>query len=134
MSLIEVLTASLVFAASAGSSLQLWALAGAAAVVEQRQQERLEQAEAVLARAETTLRGLPPSAGDCTAPVAQLLQALAAQPLAPGLARQLELSAGGDGVVLRLTVGGEAEPRQRLYLPAALGRCGIPQGGGGGSF
>ena len=66
MSLIELLTGSVVFTAAAGSSLQLWALAGAAAVAEQRQQERLELAEAALARAETSLRGLAPSAGDCT--------------------------------------------------------------------
>jgi hypothetical protein len=113
--------------------LQLWALAGDAAVAEQRQQERLEQAEAALSRAETSLRALVPSAGDCTTAAIQLLQALAAQPLAPGLARQLEVSPSGDGVVLRLAVDGEAEPRQRLYVPAAFGRCGIPQGGGGGT-
>ena len=35
MNLIEVLTGSVVFAASAGSSLQLWGLAAAAAVAEQ---------------------------------------------------------------------------------------------------
>ena len=35
MSLIELLTGSVVFTAAAGSSLQLWALAGAAAVAEQ---------------------------------------------------------------------------------------------------
>jgi len=132
MNLIEVMTGSVVFAASAGSSLQLWALAAAAAVAEQRQQERMEQAEVVLLRAETSLRGLAPSAGDCTAAAAQLLQALAAQPLAPGLVRQLEVSASGDGVVLRLTVAGEAEPRQRLYAPAVLGLCATVQGGGGG--
>ena len=86
-----------------------------------------------LARAEASLRGLAPSAGDCTTATAQLLQALAAQPLAPGLARQLEVSPGGDGVVLRVAVAGEAEPRQRLYAPAAFGRCGIQQGGGGGT-
>ena len=72
MSLIELLTGSVVFTAAAGSSLQLWALAGAAAVAEQRQQERLEQVEAALARAETSLRGLAPSAGDCTTATAQL--------------------------------------------------------------
>lgn len=134
MSLIELLTGSVVFTAAAGSSLQLWALAGAAAVAEQRQLERLEQAEAALSRAETSLRGLAPSAGDCTAAASQLLQALAAQPLAPGLVRQLEVSASGDGVVLRLAVAGEAEPRQRLYAPAAFGRCGPAQGGGGGTI
>jgi hypothetical protein len=133
VSLIELLTGSVLFTATAGSSLQLWALAGAAAVAEQRQQERLEQAEAALTRAETSLRALAPSAGDCTTATAQLLQALAAQPLAPGLARQLEVSPSGDGVVLRMAVAGEAEPRQRLYAPAAFGRCGIPQGGGGGT-
>ncbi len=134
MSLIELLTGSVLFTAAAGSSLQLWALAGAAAVAEQRQQERLEQTEAALSRAETSLRGLAPSGGDCTAAAAQLLQALAAQPLAPGLVRQLEVSASGDGVVLRLAVAGEAEPRQRLYVPAAFGRCGPAPGGGGGTI
>ncbi|MCP9902208.1 hypothetical protein KBZ12_16455 [Cyanobium sp. Cruz CV13-4-11] len=133
MNLIEVMTGSVVFAASAGSSLQLWALAAAAAVAEQRQQEQMEQAEVVLLRAETSLRGLAPSAGDCTAAAAQLLQTLAAQPLAPGLVRQLEVSASGDGVVLRLVVDGEAEPRQRLYAPAVLGLCATVQGGGGGN-
>jgi hypothetical protein len=132
MSLIELLTGSVVLAAAAGSSLQLWALAGAAALAEQRQQERLEQAEAALSRAEISLRALAPAAGDCTVAAAQLMQALAVQPLAPGLVRQLEVSPGGDGVVLRLVVAGEAEPRQRLYVPAAFGRCGTPQGGGGG--
>ncbi|MCP9935008.1 hypothetical protein KBZ08_13925 [Cyanobium sp. Candia 9D4] len=132
MSLIELVTGSVVFLSAAGSSLQLWALAGAASMADQRQQERLEQAEVALARAEATLRGLAPSAGDCTTATAQLLQALAAQPLPPGLARQLEVSASGDGVVLRLAVAGEAEPRQRLYVPAAFGRCGPAPGGGGG--
>jgi hypothetical protein len=51
MSLLELLIGSTVFAAAAGSSLQLWALAGAAAVAEERQQERMEQAEAALVRA-----------------------------------------------------------------------------------
>ncbi|MCP9785722.1 hypothetical protein [Cyanobium sp. N5-Cardenillas] len=133
MNLIEVLTGSVVFAASAGSSLQLWGLAAAAAVAEQRQQERMEQAEVALLRAETSLRSLAPSAGDCTAATTQLLQALAAQPLAPGLDRQLEVSASGDGVVLRLAVAGEAETRQRLYVPAVLGLCAGAQGGGGGT-
>jgi len=133
MSLIELLTGSVVFVSAAGSSLQLWALAGAAAVAEQRQHQRQEQAEVTLARAEATLRALAPAAGDCTTATAQLLQALAAQPLAPGLARQLEVSAGGEAVLLRLAVAGEAEPRQRLYAPAAFGRCGIPLGGGGGT-
>ncbi len=134
MSLIELLTGSVVFTAAAGSSLQLWALAGAAVVAEQRQLERLEQAEAALSRAETSLRDLAPSSGDCTTAAAQLLHALAAQPLAPGLVRQLEVSASGDGVVLRLAVAGESEPRQRLYAPAALGRCGPAHGGGGGTI
>jgi hypothetical protein len=135
MNLIEVLTGSTVFAAAAGASLQLWALAGAAAQAEARQQERMEQAEVALLRAETSLRGLAPGGGDCTTAASQLRQLLAAEPLAPGLVRQLEPSASGDGVVLRLVVDGEAEPRQRLYVPAVLGLCGPvqQQGGGGGN-
>ncbi|WP_216903375.1 hypothetical protein [Synechococcus sp. CCY 9618] len=133
MSLLEVLVGSTVFAAAAGSSLQLWALAGAAAVAEERQQERMEQAEAALLRAETALRRLAPGGVDCSTAASQLLQVLAADPLAPGLARQLEPSATGDGVVLRLEVEGEATARQRLYVPALLGLCGpAPQGGGHG--
>ena len=132
MSLLEVLIGSTVFAAAAGSSLQLWALAGAAAVAEERQQQRMEQAEAALLRAETALRLLPPGGGDCSTATSQLLQVLAAAPLAPGLVRQLEASATGDGVVLRLVVEGEATPRQRLYVPAVLGLCGPAQGGGHG--
>ena len=133
MNLIEVLTGSTVFAAAAGASLQLWALAGAAAQAEARQQERMEAAEAALVRAETALRGLAPGGGDCTTAASQVLQVLAAEPPAPGLVRQLEPSASGDGVVLRLVVDGEAEPRQRLYVPAVLGLCGpVQQQGGGG--
>ena len=135
MNLIEVLTGSTVFAAAAGASLQLWALAGAAAQAEARQQERMEAAEAALVRAETALRGLAPGGGDCTTAASQVLQVLAAEPPAPGLVRQREPSASGDGVVLRLVVDGEAEPRQRLYVPAVLGLCGPvqQQGGGGGN-
>lgn len=133
MSLLELLIGSTVFASAAGASLQLWALAGAAAVAEERQQERMEQAETALLRAETSLRGLAPSAGDCTAAAAQLQQVLAADPLAPGLVRELETSASGDGVVLRVVVNGEATPRQRLYVPAVLGLCAEAQGGGGGN-
>ena len=133
MSLLEVLIGSTVFAASAGSSLQLWALAGAAAVAEEGQQQRMEQAEAALLRAETALRQLAPGGGDCSTATTQVWQVLAADPLAPGLARQLEPSASGDGVVLRLTVEGEAKPRQRLYVPSVLGLCApTPQGGGHG--
>lgn len=134
MSLLELLIGSTVLASAAGASLQLWALAGAAAVAEERQQQRMEQAEAALLRAETFLRGLAPSAGDCTVAATQLLQVLAADPLAPGLVRHLETSTSGDGVVLRLVVDGEATPRQRLYVPAVLGLCGpAPQGGSGGT-
>lgn len=134
MSLLELLIGSTVFAASAGASLQLWALAGAAAVAEERQHERMEQAEAALLRAETSLRRLGPGAGDCTTAAVQVRQLLSADPLAPGLVRHLETSASGDGVVLRLAVEGEATPRQRLYVPAVLGLCGpAPQGGGHGS-
>ena len=133
MSLLELLIGSTVFAAAAGSSLQLWALAGAAAVAEERQQERMEQAEAALVRAETALRRLAPGGGDCTTAATQLRQLLAAEPLTPGLVRQLEPSASGDGVVLRLVVDGEAEPRQRLYVPAVLGLCATGQEGSGGT-
>ena len=135
MNLIEVLTGSTVFSAAAGASLQLWALAGAAAQAEARQQERMEAAEAALVRAETALRGLAPGGGDCTTAASKVLQVLAAEPPDPGLVRQLEPSASGDGVVLRLVVDGEAEPRQRLYVPAVLGLCGPvqQQGGGGGN-
>jgi hypothetical protein len=63
-----------------------------------------------------------------------VLQLLAADPLAPGLVRELEPSASGDGVLLRLAVEGEATPRQRLYVPAVLGLCGpAPQGGSHGT-
>lgn len=133
MSLLELLIGSTVFAAAAGSSLQLWALAGAAAVAEARQQERMEQAEAALVRAETALRRLAPGVGDCSTAATQVLQVLAADPLAHGLARELETSASGDGVVLRLVVEGEATPRQRLYVPAVLGLCGHAQQQGGSS-
>ncbi|MCT0207767.1 hypothetical protein [Synechococcus sp. CS-1332] len=135
MSLLELLIGSTVFAAAASSSLQLWALAGAAAVAEERQQQRMEQAEAALVRAETALRRLAPGGGDCTTAASQVLQVLAADPLAQGLARVLEPSASGDGVVLRLVVQGEATPRQRLYVPAVLGLCGPvqQQGGSGGN-
>jgi type II secretory pathway pseudopilin PulG len=134
MSLLELLIGSTVFAAAAGASLQLWALAGAAAVAEERQQQRMEQAEAALLRAETALRRLAPGGVDCSTATTQVLQLLAADPLAPGLVRQLEPSATGDGVVLRLTVEGEATPRQRLFVPAVLGLCGPAlQGGSGGN-
>ncbi|MDM7954446.1 MAG: hypothetical protein QUV07_14690 [Cyanobium sp. CZS 25K] len=132
MNLIEVLIGSTVFAASAGASLQLWALAGAAAMAEQRQQERMEQAEAVLLRAETALRRLAPGGVDCSTAATQLQDLLAADPVAPGLERQLLRSASGDGVVLRLAVEGEATARQRLYVPALLGLCGPAQQGGSG--
>lgn len=133
MTMIEVLIGSTVLAASAGASLQLWGLAAAAAVAEQRQQERMEQAEAVLLRAESVLRQLAPGGSDCTMAASRVRQVLAADPLAPGLARQLEPSASGDGVVLRLAVQGEATTRQRLYVPALLGLCGpASQGGSGG--
>lgn len=133
MNLLELTIGSTVLAMAAGSSLQLWALAGAAAVAQERQQERMEQAEVVLARAETALRRLAPGGGDCSTATSRLWQVLAAEPLAPGLVRQLETSATGDGVVLRLVVAGAAEPRQRLYVPAVLGLCATPQGGGGGT-
>jgi hypothetical protein len=133
MSLLELLIGSTVFAMAAGSSLQLWALAGAAALAQERQQERMEQAEVVLVRAETALRQLAPGGGDCTTAATEMRQLLAAEPLDPGLVRQLEPSASGDGVVLRLVVEGEAEPRQRLYVPAVLGLCAAAQGGGGGT-
>lgn len=139
MSLLELLTGSVVFAMAAGSSLQLWALAAAATQAQERQQQGMDAADASLLRAEAALRRLAPSAGDCTAAADRLMGELSATPVASGLARHLERSVGGDGVVLRLAVEGVAEPRQRLYVPAALGLCGasptapaVPQGGGDG--
>lgn len=134
MNLLELMIGSTLLAMAAGSSLQLWALAGAAAVVQERHQERMEQAEVVLARAETALRRLPPGSGDCGTATSRVWQLLDAEPLAPGVERQLETSATGDGVVLRLVVAGAAEPRQRLYVPAVLGLCATAQGGGGGTL
>jgi hypothetical protein len=86
----------------------------------------MEEADASLLRAEAALRRLavPAPGGDCASAADLLMGALAAAPLAPGLERNLQLSASGDGVVLSLAVEGEVEPRQRLFLPAALGLCG----------
>jgi type II secretory pathway pseudopilin PulG len=147
MTLLELLTGTVIFVVAAGSSLQLWARAGAAAMEQERQRQRMEQVEAVVLRAETALRSLAPSSGDCAAAAERLLQTLAAEPPVPGLERHLQRTAGGDGVLLSLTVAGEPAPRQRLYVPAALGLCGAapeaapeatapvpPQGGAGGAF
>jgi hypothetical protein len=126
MSLLEVVTGMVLFVMTAGSSLQLWAMAGAAAHDQARRQQRMDQLEAAVLRAETSLRSLAPSHGDCPAAAQRLMKALAAQPLSAGLERRLARSPAGDGVVLSLTAEGEAGARQRLYLPAALGLCGAP--------
>ncbi len=146
MSLLELLTGSVVFTMAAGSSLQLLGLAAAATLAQTRQEQRMEEAEAYLLRAEAVLRRpVPPasaaSGGPCAAATDQLIRDLAAMPLAPGLARRLERAAGGEGVLLSLVVQGQVEPRQRLLLPGAQGACGgsvtapaaRPQGGVGGA-
>jgi hypothetical protein len=126
MSLLEVVTGMVLFVMAAGSSLQLWALASAAAQEQDRRQQRLEQLEAAVLRAERSPSSLAPSHGDCAAAAQRLMNTLAAQPLAAGLERRLARSPAGDGVVLSLTAAGDPEPRQRLYMPAALGLCGAP--------
>ncbi len=129
MSLLELLTGSVVFIMAAGSSLQLLGLAAAATLAQARQEQRMEEGEASLLRAEAVLRRpvSPASAASgrpCAAVADQWMRDLAAMPLAPGLARRLERAAGGEGVLLSLAVRGQGEPRQRLYLPRALGVCG----------
>ncbi|KEF41347.1 MAG: hypothetical protein ER33_11910 [Cyanobium sp. CACIAM 14] len=126
MSLVELVTGTVVFVLAAGSSLQIWALATSGTLAQERLQRRLEDADASLLRAEAVLRRLAPSGGDCAEAAVRLLQALANEPVAPSLERQLQTSAAGDGVVLQLMVEGMAEPRVRLFLPAALGLCGPP--------
>ncbi len=129
MTLAELLTGSVVFSLSAGASLQLWALAGAAAVRQEQLQLRLDQADAVLVGAEVALRRLAAAspvggAEPCGLIADRLVQELAAVPAAPGLARQLQRPGDGDRVLLSLAVEGTAEPRRRVFLPAALGLCG----------
>ena len=83
---------------------------------------------------ETKARRLAPGGVDCSTAASQLQDLLAADPLTPGLERQLLPSASGDGVVMRVAVEGEGEAaaRQRLYVPALRGLCGPTQQGGSG--
>jgi hypothetical protein len=129
MTIAELLTGSVVFSLSAGASLQLWALASAATVRQEQLQLRLDQADAVLVAAEVALRRLAAAAPvggaeACGVIADRLQQELEAVPAAPGLVRQLQRPGDGDRVLLSLAVDGTAEPRQRMFLPAALGLCG----------
>jgi hypothetical protein len=136
MSIAELLTGSVVFSLSAGASLQLWALASAATLQQERLQQRMDQADAALISADVALRRFAAAAsvgggagargGDCGEVADRLAQELAAMPAAPGLERQLQRPGAGDRVLLSLVVEGLTVPRQRLLVPAALGLCGTP--------
>jgi hypothetical protein len=126
MSLPEVLVASCLLLGCLSGSLQLWAFAVGISTSEEHRQLLRERVEAELIGSESRLRhhsrALSPAA-DCLAQGRSLLAALAARPVPGGLRRQLRLEDEGPLLAIRVDAEGLAEPRQRLWSPAAFGLC-----------
>jgi len=126
MSLLEALIAALLFALSAGASLQIWSQLSMGVIQEERQQQLTDQLDAELAAVEASLRLQsrqqlqPPPCGDTAA---ALHAQLSERPSAAGIQRQLTVLQADEALLLDLAVDGLPLRRQRLYLPAALGLC-----------
>ncbi|MFN5695899.1 MAG: hypothetical protein ACK486_02560 [Cyanobacteriota bacterium] len=143
MTLIEQLTASVVFVTAAAASLQVWALAAGATATDAHRQQRLSAHDAELMAVEGRLRSqaqLGPLEPDCSVAAERLRGAAEAQPPLTGVVRSLELLPAASATPLlqvRLAMpvaarGLEAE-RVRLYSPAALGLCGAAAALAGGN-
>ena len=142
MTLIEQLTASVVFVAASAASLQVWALAAGATATETRWQQQLGALDAELMAVEGRLRSQ--AAGgllepDCLVAAERLLSAAEAQPPAAAVMRSLQLLPAPAPPLLEVRLampgaaGGLQAERVRLYSPAALGLCGATAAPAGGS-
>jgi hypothetical protein len=140
MTLIEQLTASVVFVTAAAASLQVWALAAGATATDAHWQQRLSALDAELMAVEGRLRSQAPLEPACSVAAERLRGAAEAQPPLTGVVRSLELLPAASATPLlqvRLAMpvaarGLEAE-RVRLYSPAALGLCGAAAALAGGN-
>ncbi|MCS5700662.1 hypothetical protein NZK32_16595 [Cyanobium sp. FGCU-52] len=132
MNLIEPLVASLVFCGVASASLQIWALGLEAGQTQQQLQSLHDRIDGELIASESRLRQLPrPSAPPpCSQLVPQLVASLEMGAPAEGLQRQVEASADGQALLVRVVGPTEDASRVRLLHPAALGLCGAEGGHG----
>lgn len=126
MSLLEGLIAALLFALSAGASLQIWSQLSVGVIQEEQQQQLADRLDAEVAAIDASLRlqsrqQLQPP--PCGATVAALHDQLSTRPLAAGIQRQLTVLHADEALLLDLAVDGLRLRRQRLYMPAALGLC-----------
>jgi hypothetical protein len=126
MTLTEVVMASGLLLGCLSGSLQLWGLVVEAGQAEERRQLLRERVEGELMANEARLRfhsrGRSPSA-DCAAHTPSLQSALADYPIPGGLRRQLVSLEAGQLLQVRVDADDLAEPRQRLWSPAAFGLC-----------
>ena len=126
MNLLEAVMASVLFAGSACGSARICALATASVAQDEHHQQLLEQTDAALAVVEATLRQQPrpplPLA-NCPLQTQRLAAVVSLLPVPTGLARRLGPSEAGTQLVVTLEAAGLAQPRTRLYSPAALGLC-----------
>ncbi len=126
MTLSETVMASLVFSLTAAASVHVLDLVSMSVLELEKRQQRADQLEAGLVAFEGLLRSASHQAapmGDCSQAAGQLLLVLQATLPAPGLHRDLSLEPSGQALQLQLRVDGLSQPRQRRYLPAALGLC-----------
>ena len=125
MQLVEVSLAAVLFAAAAGSSLQLGSAAASSSqstALRQQLQERIE-----LDRLHLQAHWRQNAAGlSCLDPVAGLIARAADVPPPPQLQRQLLPAADGEALLVQWSAGPPGEPplqRHRWLTPAGLGLC-----------
>lgn len=126
MNLVEVITAGLLFTLAASASLQLWSLAASGSVHDSDRQLQIDRLDAELVGLQGRLRrlarqGVMPSG--CPEAVAAMAGDLATAPSLEGVERQLQPTADGRLLLVRVSLPAAAFSRQRLYSPAALGLC-----------
>jgi type II secretory pathway component PulJ len=126
MNLIEVMLATVLFAFSAGSSLQIWGLISLDERQQQQRQQLAERLEGELVSLEALLRQQPRRAGElppCAQGREQLTSLLNSLPPRAGVQRRITAVEQQDGLLLELAIDGSSLRRQRLYRSAALGLC-----------
>jgi hypothetical protein len=130
MNLVEVMVASTVFATASGSSLQIWAASAGTSQQGVQRQQVLERMEIDWLRLQAQWRQAAPAEGalnqSCQEAAAEMVALAQRVPVPPQVRRQLEPSADGRALLVRLQSQEPAVERQRLFSPALYGFCGDP--------
>ena len=124
MQLIEVMVASAVFTAAAGSSLQLWSQAAGTTQQAELRQQHLDRIELDRLQLQAHWRHNLAREPGCLISRAQLIATASAVAVPPQLLRELSLSDQAGALQVRWRVAGDPSlQRERLFTPAGLGLC-----------